>query len=334
MSVSFTCVRSPFCLMWSFKGLWTATQLRSLYLFLRRRFRWNRRPESSLPTLAHTESLQQGGILQGGGKDKEAVIKERQRAEKVEQKDGNGRDRFEGISREQFWSVQTTEHSLQSRGRNTRGKLATWWLIFYFIFISVEDGWRSPCVKIAMKTDDPKNVKRAGELLFDLSAVYLCFPDGVTLLVFKFGQQLGGHGTNFVIFGLFAFPWRGTIAVQVGGLNRAEIIQLLMHCSLSGESSILLPITSSLRTNLLQVAAKFPLSFVSGIGSVRHLFLLRRSQKQIDVGTNSLKSWEQNFKKLDVHFTWWRLLCGLTFGVRFRGCARLRALLLLISFGE
>lgn len=90
-----------------------------LYLFLRGRFRWNRRPESSLRTLVHIESLQRGRTLHGGKKDKEAVIKERQQAEKVEQKVGNSRHRFEGISTEkELRSVETTDRSPLSRGRN------------------------------------------------------------------------------------------------------------------------------------------------------------------------------------------------------------------------
>lgn len=90
-----------------------------LYLFLRGRFRWNRRPESSLRTLVHIESLQRGGTLQGGKKDKEAVIKERQQVEKVEQKVGNSRHRFESISTEkELRSVETTDRSPLSRGRN------------------------------------------------------------------------------------------------------------------------------------------------------------------------------------------------------------------------
>lgn len=51
-------------------------QLASLerYLFLRRRLRWNRRPEFNVLTLSQIESLQRGGAL--GSKDRKAVNEE------------------------------------------------------------------------------------------------------------------------------------------------------------------------------------------------------------------------------------------------------------------
>lgn len=46
-----------------------------LYLFLRGRFRRNRRPQSSLQTLVHIESLQRGGTLQGGERIRRQLLK-------------------------------------------------------------------------------------------------------------------------------------------------------------------------------------------------------------------------------------------------------------------
>lgn len=92
----------------------------------------------------------------------------------------------------------------------------------------MEDRWGGTYFKIAVKIENPKCEMNPSTFI-QLVAVYLCFPDGVTLLVFKFGQQLGSHWAYFVFFGLLAFSWRGAIAGQIGGLNRAQITVICLY---------------------------------------------------------------------------------------------------------